>query len=261
MQRLAATVLTNDLFAEGCFRLNLKLPEGHQAPLPGQFLTMRVGEGIAPLLRRPFAYASYNVREKSASIIYERRGSATQMLSVFRESDTVDVLGPLGNTFPVPSDGRRPILVAGGIGIGPMIFFYEELRAAGLHPVLFVGARAAERIPLSLLPKDTIICTDDGSEGFHGNVLAALKAYRDFDAAHSELYLCGPHAMMKAVSLWALDIVAKGTPLPCWASMEQTMGCAVGACMGCVVKVHHEKEYARVCVEGPIFDVARIDWT
>lgn len=261
MQRLSATVVSNELFAEECFQLSLKLPIGHQPPIPGQFLTMRVGEGIAPLLRRPFAYASCEPEAGTVSIIYERRGSATDMLTMYRESDSIDILGPLGNSFPAPDDSRRPILVAGGIGIGPMIFFHEALKKQGKEPILILGARTVSRIPLTLLPKGTIICTDDGSMGFRGTVLAALKTEIGFSAKESELYLCGPHGMMKAVSLWVRELTSQGHSLPCWASMEQTMGCAVGACMGCVVKVHHAKEYARVCVEGPIFDVESIDWT
>lgn len=261
MQRLLSTVLDNKAIADGYFRLTFSLPKTNHKPNPGQFLTLRIGEGISPLLRRPFAYASLDSSGREASIIYERRGSATHLLSAFLPGDDLDVLGPLGNEFPHPGIGRTPILVAGGIGIGPLLFLHQLFLEKGLNPILITGARTASKIASGDLPDQSIICTDDGSMGFKGTVLQALQGLNS-ENMKMELFACGPHGMMKAVATWCAQFgLEKNEEVPCWISMEQTMACAVGACMGCVVKVHHEKQFSRVCTEGPIFAASVLDWT
>ena len=242
MQHLLCTVMENQLVAESCYRLVFKYPEEHQAPLPGQFLTIRIGNGISPLLRRPFAFSAYQANSACGEIVYERRGSATRLLASYLPGEELDLIAPLGNAFPPLTAGHHAVLVAGGIGIGPMLFLYHNLKASGQTVSLLVGARNASRLPLSCLPAEAQLCTDDGSAGFRGTVLQYLD--QEFNAAVPlpTLFACGPHGMMKAVSAWAALRQAS-----CWVSMEQTMACAVGACMGCVVKVHHEKQYSRVC--------------
>lgn len=256
MQHISCTVLENTPVAEACYRLVFRYPPNHQVPKPGQFLTLRLGTGVSPLLRRPFAYSGHDAAAGRGELIYERRGTATALLSALREGDPLDLIGPLGNSFPETADSNTPLLVAGGIGIGPMLFQYHSLEAAGKHPMLLVGARTASRIPIGQLPAGTRICTDDGSSGFHGTVLKLIE--RDFASAATglTLYACGPHGMMKAVAAWA-----QAASVPCWVSLEQTMACAVGACMGCVVKIHHEKQYSRVCAEGPVYAADRLDWS
>lgn len=261
MQRVTATVLEHETIAEGYFRLAFSLPKGSEPPMPGQFMTMRISDGISPLLRRPFAYASGNHLESQASILYERRGSATQLMTAYRPGDELDLLGPLGNAFPAPAKGFRPVLVAGGIGIGPMLFLWERLTADGLNPILLTGARFARKIPTGVLPPGTIVCTDDGSAGFHGTVVQALEQLTEINPDSLELFICGPHGMMKAIVDWCSRTTITAEPIPCWVSMEQTMACAVGACMGCVVKINHTKQFARVCTEGPIFRAEYLDWT
>jgi dihydroorotate dehydrogenase electron transfer subunit len=255
MQHISCTILDNLRVAEGCFRLSFRYPTGFEAPRPGQFMTLRLGNGISPLLRRPFAYSGHDAAGGAGELIYERRGNATQLLSALRAGDSLDLIGPLGNTFPEPAAGSVPILVAGGIGVGPMLFLHARLAAAGHRPRLVVGARSADRIPKTCLPADSIICTDDGTTGFHGTVLQYLAGDAAGPAART-VYACGPHGMMKAVAAWAM-----GAGLPCWVSLEQTMACAVGACMGCVVKVHHEKQYSRVCADGPVYAAEHIEWS
>jgi dihydroorotate dehydrogenase electron transfer subunit len=266
MQHIRANVISNREIADGYYELEFILPDTAQAPLPGQFLTVRVTDANVPLLRRPFAFSSWDEPTRRAAIIYQKRGSATAILTGAGEGDELDLLSPLGNSFPDPGvtdDGsqRRPVLLAGGIGMGPMFYLAEDLSRRGHRPLLAVGARSA-----SLLPEisgyssvETIIATDDGSYpgGYAGNVVAALEAFAAADGSPGtyELYACGPEVMMKAAWDWA-----QMRDLPCWVSMEQTMGCAVGACMGCVVQVHDDRQYARVCAEGPVFPGGYIKW-
>ncbi len=282
MQHIEAVVQSNNRISEGYYELRFVLPEGSTAPVPGQFLTIRVSSGNVPLLRRPFAFSRWDEDTGTAGIIYQKRGSATAMLSAAVSGDTLDILSPLGNSFPLPSavdpppaprsgnyspksdagSHRRPVLLAGGIGMGPMFFFQNDLIRRGRNPLLLLGARSASLIPdTAPLTSGEVVCaTDDGSlaDGFSGNILEALEEYlgHSGDSPDTyELYACGPHAMMKAAWDWA-----SARAIPLWVSMEQTMGCAVGACMGCVVPVNDESRYARVCKEGPIFPGGYISW-
>ena len=263
MKHLSLKVISQQTVAEGFFEIVMQWPQELPAPLPGQFFTVRVTEGPSPLLRRPFAFSGYqkdSQQSPTVSCIYQRRGPATRLLTAAQAGDSLDILAPLGSAFPVDQclDGRiknRPVLLAGGVGIGPMLYTAECLRGAG--PLLVIGARSKQLLPLTAIPEgiETVLCTDDGSLGIKGTVLQALEQR---NTAPGIIMACGPNAMLAAAKDWASQ-----RSLPCYVSMEQTMGCAVGACMGCVVPVHGGQGgqgFARVCIEGPVFDAEAIDW-
>ncbi len=247
--------------------MTMRWPEDAPIPHHGQFFTVRVSEGPSPLLRRPFAFSGFSIDTSGGSrilttrTIYQKRGPATQAMSGMSAGESLDILAPLGTAFPDPFEAHssredsqsRPVLIAGGVGVGPMLYLAESLRAA--DPLLVIGARNKTLLPLSCLPDtiETILCTDDGSYGCAGTVIDALQQRRATDC--STVYACGPNPMLAAAHNWAADM-----KLPCFVSMEQTMGCAVGACMGCVVPVHGPQPYARVCIEGPVFSSDLIDW-
>jgi len=258
MQNLEVTIKRNSEMADNYCLLEFSLPDHAEQALAGQFLTLRIGDHISPLLRRPFAYASYSRSSNCASILYERRGRSTHMLSGMRPGDTIDLIGPLGKPFPLPHDGTQPVLIAGGIGIGPMLFLYHSICQTGIIPRMIIGARSQSKIPMDLLPEQAIICTDDGSSGIKGTVINGLAQLSgSIGDTTLEMFACGPNAMMKAVHLWSQQ---QQTVPRLYVSMEQTMACAVGACMGCVMRVNHEKQYARVCIDGPVFDSTLIAW-
>lgn len=261
MEHLSPLVLRNRQIADRYFQIDFEWP-GEQTPIAGQFVTLRVAQVDRPLLRRPFAFAGFDPEARAASIIYELRGSATQILSTRQPGDRLDLIGALGNSFPIPDTGSRPLLLAGGIGMGPMFFFAEQLARSGKDPILVLGARTAGLIPkLAIFDQvESLIATDDGSMGYHGNLLQAILE-KGILPPHGqvEVYACGPFRMMQAAQDLAID---RGFRL--WVSMEQTMGCAVGACMACVVRVTDRAlgngVYARVCTEGPVFRAESIDW-
>lgn len=313
MEHIHGTIIENREIASGYFELIFHMKG--QIPLPGQFLTLRVDQSSQPLLRRPFAFSSYTGQDNrgeqspgsgsgSAGIVYQKRGHATTILTARRPGEQLDILSPLGNSWPMPRESRRPLLIAGGIGMGPLFFFARRLLEEGYKPILALGARNSGLIPRSSIEEflelfrresigsgkaELVLATDDGSllskdlpQPFHGNIIQALESRfpvsgspvstgdsEDAGRAESgterlkaqkgpeqlEVYSCGPHVMMHAAVKWAQMRNA-----PSWVSMEQTMGCAVGACMGCVVEVNDEKRYARVCSEGPIFSGGYIKW-
>ena len=254
MQLFSTRIVTNTEIASQYHELTV--PWSDEVPQPGQFLTLRVGHGTDPLLRRPFAFSKYDHDSGRASIIYERRGKATSTLAARSPGDEISVLGPLGHPFPAPELDAKPILISGGVGIGPMLFLARAL--SNSHPATtgVFGARTGSALPtgaILILGVSAILCTDDGSAGIAGTVIDGLSTIAE-DPSHV-FYACGPNPMMKSVSEFTQNRGAR-----CWVSMEQIMGCAVGACMGCAIKTKATNKFARVCTEGPVFDAENIVW-
>ncbi len=260
--RYLTPVLSNRSVADDFYELQLHWPPEAAIPRPGLFLTIRSADGSVRLLRRPFAFSRYDREDNSARIIYKLRGTATTQLAAKRPFDTIDILAPLGTGFPLPEPDTRPILVAGGIGVGPILFLARTLIAHATEPRVIVGARTAGGLPP--LPAEeygeVIACTEDGSYGHRGTAVEALSSYLETtsisnNSGESVLYLCGPEPMLAAAHRLAIEC-----GITAYVALEQTMGCAIGACMGCAVRVRGPEKYARVCTEGPVFDSRTIDW-
>ena len=256
MDQFSSRITGNREIAENYFELSFSW-NSKEPPKPGQFITVRGNLGTSPLLRRPFAFSDYNSESGIAKIIYQRRGEATSILTNKRQEDSIDIIGPLGNSFPLPPEGHSPVLVAGGIGLGPILFFSKYLKASGREALLVFGARNRLLVPQLLSDRaegslGVEICTDDGSLGFRGNTADFLKGK---DLENAEFYACGPYPMMKAV-----HGMAEEQDSDCWVSMEQIMACGVGACVGCAIEAKGERPYVRVCTEGPIFNSKELVW-
>lgn len=232
-------------------------------PRPGCFFTLLPVTFPVPLLRRPFAYADAN--KKGFSFLYEIRGKATQRFSTLETGDIVDWIGPLGTGFPDPPEDALPILTAGGIGIGPILYLARSLVNKGILPTIVLGTRTADFVPEILWPKgaDLHICTEDGSAGINGTVLDGLPKNPGENAVY---YCCGPLPMMAAVHKLA---VSGGNT--CWVSLEERMACGVGACNGCAVQTVPELQktaddttadsvYKCTCTDGPVFDSREVVW-
>ncbi len=265
MHSFLSEIVGQKEIALGYREMTFLWPEEFGVPLPGQFLTIRVHTGISPLLRRPFAFSAYCKSSSAslsqtgrASIIYQIRGEGTRLMAAMKAGDTLDVLGPLGNSFTHPAGEERPVLAAGGIGLGPLLFLARDLDEAGKAPLLCYGCRNRDFIPdLPKLQGGRIVyCTDDGSEGFHGNVIEYLESLGSEEMAGGRIYACGPLPMLRGCH----DFASR-RKLYCETSLEEMMGCAVGACMGCVVELMDpDRPYARVCKEGPVFPSDTIKW-
>ncbi len=258
MSHLTPRILSNTPLCTDFHELTFGWEQGLPEPLPGQFVTVRVSDGTTPLLRRPLAFSGIDSARGTASFICQKRGTATELLVGKREGDTLDLIGPLGNSFPEPAPGKKAVLVAGGIGLGPMLFLAKRLAAAKAAVVFVYGCRGKALIPTSDSFKraSPVVCTDDGSEGFHGTSVDYVKTLPPAVLDNAEFYACGPNVMMKACHEVAQQHGAK-----CWVSMEQVMACGVGACMGCAVRVKGMgQEYARVCADGPVFGSEVIAW-
>jgi len=230
-------------------------------PAPGRFFTLRAGGRYDPALRRPFAFSDWRPSGGAgggeAACVFQLRGRGTEHLAALRPGDRLDALGPLGRGFGKPPRGARPLLIAGGIGVGPMLYLAAALAAdaaAGLceAPILAVGARTAALVPVGLLPAGTAVCTDDGSAGFRGTVADWLASFDP--GLPPAFYACGPAPMMAAIAA-----IATARRATYEAAVEQWMACGVGACAGCAVRMR-SGDYAKACSDGPVLDGNKVDW-
>ena len=256
MQQFDSIIKNNQKIADSFLTMEISW-ESKDIPSPGQFLTLRVSEDTSPLLRRPFAFSGFNPVKMTCSLIYQKRGRGTELLAGKQSGDLINIIGPLGKPFPLPQGKGQILLVAGGIGIGPILFLASQLHQLKYHFSFIFGCRNHSFVPDSQQFRDLnpIICTDDGSEGFKGTTGDYLKSIENDILPGSTIYSCGPHPMLRACHELAQR--RSGT---CWVSVEQIMACGVGACMGCVVKTKGEPGYARACKEGPVFSSYDLLW-
>lgn len=262
-------VLDHREVAEGHWELVLPLEGGLADVVPGQFVNVLCRDIAAydPLLRRPFSV--YWANGDRFGVMYRVVGRGTRLLSRLRAGDTVDLVGPLGRGFDwLPfkdRQGGRLVLVGGGVGVPPIYFLSERLKADGLSHTALVGFAGAKQIVAVDRWRsggvEPGIATVDGSVGHPGFVTDLLQAaleQRDFGAPVMGVFACGPAAMLAAVSE-----ICKRHEVPCQVALEEWMGCGLGVCLSCVCKVQGETgepEWARVCREGPVFDGAKVVW-
>lgn len=250
-----AWVVQREALGGEYFRLRVRPARPFRAT-PGQFVMVKVTDGIDPLLRRPFSIHRMPSGEPGDfEILFRSVGSGTRLLARTHVGDRLDVLAPLGRGFRL--DAGNPILVGGGIGIAPLLFLAETLLDRGQRPKLLVGGRRDRDIlcheDFGCLAIPFAVTTEDGSQGEPGLVTKLLE--RELAAAaDAAVYACGPLPMLNAV---AKACLARG--VPCQVSMEAHMACGVGACLGCVVP-GSRADYLRVCKEGPVFDAAELRW-
>jgi dihydroorotate dehydrogenase electron transfer subunit len=226
-------------------------------PEPGQFLMLRVSEGSDPLLARPFGIAGF---ERNGSIhlleiIFRVVGRGTAAMSGWKKGHRVQFLGPLGKSFRLPPEGSRSLLVAGGIGLPPLLSLARRMdlmERAGELTLLYGEASRSRFLDLDarIFPGiEVLTCTEDGSCGNKGLVTDLLREKTAGEDHH--LYVCGPNAMMKAVRGLTGDRC-----LSAQYSLEARMACGFGVCAGCAVltRTSGVLSYVRVCREGPVFD-------
>lgn len=267
--------------------LELEVKSPFALPVPGQFVQLRLPSAANPaLLPRPMSVASV-ARSRSGmrlGFLYAPVGIGTRALAGLGADSEVELLGPLGRGFPLEHPGT-PVLLAGGRGIAPLLFAAEVLARrtrrgrAARSAVLLFGARGRAQLVgledahrrLAALGGRLHVCTDDGSAGPRGDVVRLLERVSPGLTGPLVLHACGPHAMLKAVALWAL---ARG--VPAYLAMESTMACGTGVCRGCPLprsvgaraaydpatapSLHGNRDWAMCCAEGPVFAAADLDW-
>ncbi len=230
--------------------------EGPREPRPGQFYMLstaeRWGGGASerPYLPRAFSFARALQEGDGIRLAFllEEVGPGTERLAGLEPGEGMSLVGPLGIGFRPPRDGRRPLLVGGGIGTAPLLCLSDELD----DPAVMLGFRSAPHAAAAaMFAGETQLATDDGSAGRPGLVTELLSAELDSDA-DAEVFACGPPAMLEAVRALCAE-----REVPAQLAMESGMACGFGACFGCVVPTR--EGYVRLCVDGPVLDAAGLE--
>jgi dihydroorotate dehydrogenase electron transfer subunit len=221
---------------------------------PGNFLHIKIPPA---LLRRPFSI--HDVRGNDILVLFRVRGKGTLLLSKYKKGDSLNILGPLGKGFIFnkrASAGRADILVAGGIGVAPLLFLAQKLKKSGAKNIsVLLGVKSRSDLlcadDFKKLGIKVFVASDDGSCGFKGNVVLLLKNILSQETS-CNIYCCGPSAMFKPV----YDIIQDRREINCQVSFEQFMGCGIGTCCGCTIET--ALGYKKTCKDGPVFDIHTI---
>lgn len=262
-----ATVVNREFRAPGFWCVRLRCAHVARNARPAQYVAIDLPGPFG--VRLPLGI--YEAENDEFSLLFQEWGDRTSRLAGLREGDTLSCIGPLGNQFTVPGPGCKATIVAGGLGVAAFWMLARELQAKGIKTTIVLGARSKDHLvgreELSAFGFPIEICTDDGGAGFHGN---AVERLRDLPAADL-LYGCGPRGMLRALCAFANE-----TSVSCQISMEETFGCSLGTCWGCVVPVRRgceqgtgypkapgerrEYDFARVCTDGTVFLAADVLW-
>ena len=240
-----AVIKSNIEVMPNIYLLWARAPSVAEAARPGQFVMVRASDTNDRILRRPLGIHRVNDKGEIA-LLYEVVGRGTEWLAQRGKGDTLDILGPLGKGFDIAS--QRLLLVAGGVGIAPLIFLAEQAVADGRNVTLLFGAKTAKQVyPKKYVPSgvDFIPVTQDGLIERQGMVTDLLD---ELAGSADQIFACGPAAMYKAMSQMK---ILKGKRIQ--VSMEARMGCGFGLCNGCSIKTKHGMK--RVCDDGPVFEL------
>ncbi len=242
------TVISQECIAKDIYSMWISTKAIAREAKPGQFVSVYTKDA-SRLLPRPISLCEIDREKDALRIVYRIAGDGTREFSRLRAGDTIDILGPLGNGFPLEeAKGKRVMLMGGGIGIPPML---ETAKAIQGEKIIVSGYRDELFLTEELNAAGQLyLATEDGSAGTKGNVLDAVKANR---LEADLIFACGPTPMLRAIKAYTLD---KG--IPCWVSMEEKMACGIGACLACVCKStevdgHSQVHNKRICKDGPVF--------
>ena len=233
----------------------LRLTDEQQLPemLPGQFVEVRVDGSPTTFLRRPISVNFVDREKNELWLLVATIGDGTRRLGQLQSGDILNCVLPLGNGFTMPSESSKVLLVGGGVGVAPLLYFGKQLKDVGMEPTFLLGARSAK--DLLLLDEfrkygRVFVTTEDSTAGERGFVTQhSLLEKEKFD----QISTCGPKPMMVAVARFAKE---KG--VFCEASLENLMACGLGACLCCVEKTTEGN--LCVCTEGPVLNVNRLMW-
>ena len=248
------TVRENQALSHNIFALTIDAPRICALAQPGQFVHITCGD--ANLLRRPISICQ--AHDGILKIVFVVKGDGTKWLSQRRAGDVLDIVGPAGHGFDMTKLGEKPVFIGGGIGVPPMLQTMQAAKAQGAQPTAILGFRNADAV---ILEKDfqavgtVYTATDDGSYGIHGFVSDVLKEHI---SEYTSVCCCGPKPMLRA-----LASIAEEAGIPCQVSMEERMGCGIGACLVCVCSLKKENgdtRYGHVCKDGPVFDSKEVQW-
>ena len=250
MKQVSATITSNIELMPGYHLICVDAPDIATTSQPGQFATIRCGEEL--MLRRPLSI--HQIAESGqVHFLFKVIGKGTAWLSLRRKGEKLDILGPLGQGFYISPASKKLLLVAGGIGIAPLVFLAQQALGQKKSVTLLLGAHAKDELyPQKFLPDGikSIITTEDGSYGEEGKVIDILPGYINWA---DQIYACGPLAMYNTI---AGEKQQWKNKKPVQVSLEIRMGCGIGACFSCSIKTKNGMK--RVCLDGPVFNLDEV---
>jgi dihydroorotate dehydrogenase electron transfer subunit len=253
IQKELGKIISQREIAADIYELTVEANLVNEITEPGQFVHIRVANS-EPLLRRPISISSYNKKSGQFTMIYRKEGKGTSLLARLTAGMKLDILGPLGNGFPVDEvvKGETALLVGGGIGVPPLYELSRQLTAKGVKVIHVLGFQTETAVFYEqefLKNGETYVSTVDGSYGSKGFVTDIMKKL-EFDC----IYTCGPTPMLRAIEQMYSDKRV-------FLSLEERMGCGVGACFACVCKQADDPagvSYKKVCSDGPVFRAGEV---
>ena len=252
------TVVSNEPVADGLVRIVLRAPELAAALAPGQFVNVHVPGDASQILRIPLSFSHADAASGTVEIVYAVVGDGTRRLSEMAAGEASTAVGPCGSPWPAVEGAGRACVVAGGVGITPIVACARMLAASDVAFDAVVGAQTAGKLwgtdVLEGLGAGTVaVTTDDGTAGRRGfttDALADLLVEKDYDV----VYTCGPEVMMAGVAR-----LCREAGVACRVSMERMMCCGFGACGTCNVAMA-DGTYKSCCKDGPVFDAEEVAW-
>lgn len=247
--KMKSTVIEQKMIADGICSMWLDAKEIAVQAKPGQFISVYSNDKSC-VLPRPISICEIDREKGTLRIVYRVVGKGTEEFSKAEAGDSFEILGPLGNGFPIEeAKGKKVLMIGGGIGVPPMLQTAKEIEG---EAIIVSGYRNQDLFLKEELESagTLFIATEDGSVGTKGNVVDAI---RENQIEADMMFACGPKPMLRALKNYALE---KG--IPCWISMEEKMACGVGACLACVcqskdVDSHSHVHNKRICKDGPVF--------
>ena len=247
--KITAAVTLQEQLAADIYDMRIKAPEIAESAVPGQFVSLYSKDG-ARILPRPISLCGIDKEKGELRLVYRIAGEGTKEFSGLTAGDTIDVLGPLGNGFPMEEiRGKRVLMMGGGIGVPPML---QTAKEADADVTIISGYRSADLFLVKELEAAgrLFITTEDGSVGTKGNVMDAI---RENHIEPEVILACGPTPMLRAVKAYAEE-----KKITCYISLEEKMACGIGACLACVcqskeVDGHSHVHNKRICKDGPVF--------
>ena len=256
MKKFILDLTVNSVEALSDKHVLIKLTDDKPLPemLPGQFVEVRVDNSPSTFLRRPISINNVDYDRNELWLLVAAVGDGTRQLQKLQKGDRLNCMLPLGNSFTMPTDStQKVLLVGGGVGVAPLLYFGKRIKAMGGEPTFLLGARSAKDVLERELFEQVgrvFITTEDGSEGEKGFVTNhSVLAQEHFD----RISTCGPTPMMMAVARYAFK-----NDIECEVSLENKMACGVGACLCCVEKTVEGNKC--VCKEGPVMNIKKLTW-
>lgn len=247
--KITSTILQQECIGTDIYSLWLDAPQIASQAKPGQFISVYSNDS-GRVLPRPISICEIDREKGALRIVYRIAGKGTKEFSGMKAGETLDILGPLGNGFPMDViKGKRVFMMGGGIGVPPMVQTAKEAEA---EVTVIAGYRNSEIFLKEELEQNgtLVIATEDGSVGTKGNVMDAI---REHSLEADIIYACGPTPMLRALKSYAEE-----NGIECYLSLEERMACGIGACLACVCKSKEKDHHSnvnnkRICKDGPVF--------